>query len=620
MTRLRASLTEAARLVVTGSGWLPWILGAAVLATAVAVSTFNGYLGALAINIGIWYLLAAGLNLVVGYSGQFSAGHAMLYGFGAYAAALAIRQDVPPILALPIAAFAGGLAAFLLAVPLVRLRGPFLAMATFAAQIAFTEVAIGWGPVTNGANGLIVPNSLKLFDTSIQGPLLLGLILATCLVASVVLRNLVRYRFGRALALMQSSELAAGSVGVAIAWHRIIAFAVSGVLAGIAGFWLVQYVGFIDPSAFDLGESIALLAAVVIGGRGSTIGPWIGVTLFYLLHSLLAGFPALEALLYGLSVIVVVTVAPGGLWGLISRAFARRHTAAHREDPGTEDGGEGARLTPSGRSAEPPVVGVPIVALTAVSKWFGGLEVLSNVSFTIARPGTVSALIGPNGAGKTTLLNLLTALDAPTGGRIEVLGANVADMSSHQVAGLGVARTFQVPRLATGRTAVENVVMGMHRTLPEGFADQLVSSPRARLLERQAASEARELLAAVGLQAWWHRDVADLPHGLRRFVEVARGLASRPTVMLLDEPGAGLEQSEVDALSRVLTLAAKELGITVLVVDHNMDLVLATATQVVVLDGGHIIAQGTPQEVTADPIVQDAYLGRLTGADVGAPA
>jgi ABC-type branched-subunit amino acid transport system ATPase component len=193
-------------------------------------------------------------------------------------------------------------------------------------------------------------------------------------------------------------------------------------------------------------------------------------------------------------------------------------------------------------------------------------------------------------------------------------------MSPHQVAGLGVARTFQVPRLAAGRTAVDNVVMGMHRTLPESFAGQLVSSPRARSLERQAAAEARELLAAVGLRAWWHRDVADLPHGLRRFVEVARGLAARPAVFLLDEPGAGLEQSEVAALSNILTVAARDMGVAVLVVDHNMDLVLDTATDVVVLDAGHIIAQGSPATVTADPVVQDAYLGRLTGADVGASA
>jgi ABC-type branched-subunit amino acid transport system ATPase component len=246
--------------------------------------------------------------------------------------------------------------------------------------------------------------------------------------------------------------------------------------------------------------------------------------------------------------------------------------------------------------------------------------VLSNVTFTIPQSGTVSALIGPNGAGKTTLLNLLTALDVPTGGRIQVMGADVTDLSPHRVAGLGVARTFQVPRLAIGRSALDNVVMGMHRILPEGFADQLVSSPRARSLEQRAAADARELLAAVGLEAWWHRDVADLPHGLRRFVEVARGLACRPAVFLLDEPGAGLEQSEVAALSRILTMAARDFSVAVLVVDHNMELVLETATDVVVLDAGHIIAHGTPQAVTADPVVQDAYLGRLTGADVGVPA
>lgn len=590
-----------------------WLIATAVALLALGAVSTNAYILTIAINIGIWYLIVAGLNLLMGHAGQFSLCQAALFGTGAYTAAIVgVKLGLNPIVGLPAAVVAGALLAFAVGVPFTRLRGHYLAMATLAFQVIFSEVVTQWDDLTGGANGLIGQQPLSIAGLTITGVSLLLLIVLTDIAVFLGLRNLLSRRIGRALAAVKADELMAESFGIDAGRYRILAFVIAGAISGLAGFWFFQYLLFVDPSPFDLGASILYVAALVIGGQGTAPGPLFGVVIYYALRSVLAGAPTLEALLVGASLIGVITLAPFGAWGVLVRVGQLLRKG--KEDQRTAlvapmpEHFPAALLRP-----DPSSEGAPL-AVANVWKRFGGLEVLRDVSLAISAPGKVVSLIGPNGAGKTTLLNLITANESIDGGRIEVFSHEISNMRSRLIAAYGVARTFQVPRLSASQTVLENVLIGMHLHLRETMLSESLSTTRAQRVEREAKTLAQELLAYVGLAQAAHRPVRTLPHGPRRIVEIARALASRPRLLLLDEPAAGLTEVEIEWLATILRGLAANQGLSILLVDHRMDLVMNLSDEVVVLDSGQVICRGTPDVVRNDEAVMDAYLGRLVSA------
>ncbi len=585
-------------------------LGAALLLSAAAA---NGYLLTVAINIGLWYLVVAGLNLLMGHAGQFSLGQAALYGTGAYATAIAeTRLGVHPLLALPIAIGAGAVLAFAVGVPLTRLRGHFLAMATLAFQVVFSEVVTQWDDVTGGGNGIIGREPLSIGGVQFLGLPLLILIGVVDLAVFLALRNLVAYRTGRALAAVKSDEVMSESFGIDAGRYRVVAFVIAGGLAGLGGYFFFQHLLFIDPSPFDLGASVLLVATLVIGGQGAAAGPFLGVAVFFALHSVLAEAPSLEALLFGAALVVVVILAPFGVSGVLGRAVAR--IRGERGTLSLELGVPERQVLPAGLFEARAAGETAPLVVTGVSKSFGGLEVLKSVSLSIREPGKVLSLIGPNGAGKSTLVNLITGNEPIDAGTVEIFGRRTHGLRSREIAALGVARTFQVPRLASGQTVLENVLIGMHQHLRESLIAEALATPGVRSTERRAREEARDILSFVGLARAADQPVRTLPHGPRRIVEVARALAARPMLLLLDEPAAGLNEVEIEWLANILRACAADRGLSILLIDHRMDLVMTLSDEVVVLDAGSVIATDTPERVQKDDAVADAYLGRLVNA------
>ena len=565
----------------------------------------------------IWYLLLASLNIVQGHTGLFSLGQAALYGLGAYVTAICVtRLGVNPVVALALAMVSAALLALLVAIPFSRLRGHFLAMATLAFQAIFTQVATQWAAVTGGANGILAKGLLTIGGLQVSGPLLLILVLLTDVLFFLLLRNLTLRKTGRALAAIKADELMAESFGINSAAYKVLAFTVSGAVCGVAGFWYFWFAGFVDPGSFDLSNSIYFLTALIIGGQGTVLGPIIGDAVYYAIQLTLSNFPTRQGLLFGIALIVVVSFTPIGIAGLLSRLWHR--LIRPEEDHVIQiEAARGAVRLATAEELEPERESAPRVAplvVDSVDKAYGGVVVLRGVSFQITGSGQVFSVIGPNGAGKTTLLNLITGVDRNYGGTIRIFGQDSSRLPSRKVAALGVARTFQVPRLVLEATALENVLIGMHTALRKSLAGELAGSPGVRREDREAVERARELLGSVGLSSAAHRPVAILAHGPRRVLEVARALAARPRVLILDEPAAGLNESEVEWLGRILRAVADAHRLTVVLVDHNMDLIMNLSDEVAVLDGGVLIARGRPDAVRGDRQVQDAYLGKVSRA------
>jgi ABC-type branched-subunit amino acid transport system ATPase component/ABC-type branched-subunit amino acid transport system permease subunit len=560
----------------------------------------------------IWYLLLAGLNMLMGNTGLFHLGQAALYGVGAYAAAiLSTRYGLGMLACLPISVLAGALMAFLVAVPFARLRGHFLAMATLAFQAIFTEIVTQGTGLTGGASGILLDGVPSVFGMTITQVGLLACVLVSDILVFLVVRRVTSRRTGRALSGIKMDELMAESFAVNAARYKVAISTLNGAIAGLAGFWFFYYSGLADPSSFDVANSIFFVAALVIGGQGTRFGPILGVGVYYGMNLALANFPSEEGLLFGVVLIAVVMFTPGGLVGLISHAVRRLRTGGDGgvveiertprevEIPSQPDWGSAA----SAASAAP-------LELERVTKAYGGLEVLKDVTFDIGEPGRVIGLIGPNGAGKTTLLNLITGVDQEYGGSIRVFGQATTGLRSREVAALGVARTFQTPRLLANATGVDNILLGMHRHIRTGLPSILLPSPESRRVDKTANTLARDLLASVGLSSAADREVGILAHGPRRVLEVARALASRPRLLVLDEPAAGLDEREVEWLMTVLRGVADVHQITVLLIDHNMNLVMKLCDEVLVLDRGILISRGSAETVGRDPEVQNAYLGR----------
>jgi ABC-type branched-subunit amino acid transport system ATPase component/ABC-type branched-subunit amino acid transport system permease subunit len=583
---------------------------ALVLAGVLAAVGSNQYYVGVLSTAGIAYIVISSLNLLMGYVGVFSLGQAAFLGVGAYAAAyMTVKLGLDALAGLAVAIVAGAAVAAVIAIPFSRLRGHFLAMATLAFGGIFTELAVQLEPITGGANG-ILGKPLTAFGHQLGERELLGLIFAGDVLVFVVLLLMLRGWRGLAFAAVKRDELMAETQGVNTAAQKLLAFAISGAMCGLAGFFFFYYAGFIDPTSFGIIGSINYLSALVIGGQGYAAGPILGAATFYGINTALASFPTERALLFGAALVIVVSVSPSGLSGLIERGWRRlRSRDELRGDVAlgpAAQAGSSLHLLRRRADLRDEAAG-PIVSVSGVAKSYGGLRVLEDVSFDVPAETNIMSIIGPNGAGKTTLLNILTGVTPLTSGAVDVLGLDVTRLSSRRIAAAGVARTFQVPRLMVDKTVLENVELGMYAGSIHGEADH----HRRREDRGRAAARAREILNHVALGHVADRRVATLPHGPRRVVEIARALASGPRLLILDEPAAGLDEFELEWLNELLRSLSHEYELSVILVDHRMDLVMRLSDEIVVLHHGRVLARGNADEIRQNAEVADAYLGRV---------
>jgi ABC-type branched-subunit amino acid transport system ATPase component/ABC-type branched-subunit amino acid transport system permease subunit len=589
------------------SRWtLVWLAGTALaifLAPAVA-ETF------LLEKIARYYIIGLGLNLLVGYAGLVSLGHAGLYALGAYTSGiLSARLGLPLYLTFPIAVAVATAAGALLALPALRVRGPYLAMVTIAFGLVIEIVANRMVGLTGGPDGMSVPRP-QIGEYRLLMVDYWYLIAAVALLGQVLFNNLASARIGRTLLALRGSEVAAETVGVNVYRWKVLAFAVSAAYAGLAGAFFAHRpaTGFLNTTSFQLDDSILFLIIVILGGAGARYGPLVGAVVLAVLQEALATQAELRLIIYGAVLLLALVIAPDGIVGTIGKlpAVARLRRQPRLPDQAPVWTGVAHQLAQRDE---------PILVTRGLTKDFGGLRAVSDVDIRIM-PGNIHALIGPNGAGKSTMVNLITGIYSPTKGAILYRGLDVAALPPHQLARRGATRTFQNLQLFPNLSVLEHVLVGFHNELKAGFFHHLLRTRQALDEERRYAARALALLDVVGLRDRALAPASSLPYGDQRRLEIARALAIEPAFLLLDEPAAGVNPTEVHALSDLIE-RIRDGGVTILVIEHHMELVMGIANQIVVLDFGRKIAEGTPAEIQTNQEVIAAYLGIPDTFEIG---
>ena len=584
------STASAALKVPQARSWRGLPALAAAIFAVLAASTLaprDGYILNIIMQAATYAVGVAGLVVVLGYCGQISLAQAGFFGLGAYGVALGtVDHGLPFFVALLAGMGIATLFGLALGLASLRLGGHYLAMVTISFQQILTLVLNNWIGLTHGPDGV----------SHIPRPDVPGLglnrgdhYLALCLVVLVCVTwgiwRLKTGRLGRAMQAVRDNEIAASICGIDIFRTKVLAFGISALLGGLGGGLFAGAFAYISPDQFSFGESIVLLTMALLGGVQSPFGALLGTGLLVILPEWLRFLKQVYLAVYGAAVILIMVFLPDGLWGFVAK-----------------------RLRRTGPPIEGAVTPLPLLGQTGVesdeqvlrieglAKHFGGLKALDGVDIAVRR-GTVHALIGPNGSGKSTFINVTTGLYRPTAGRIYLAGRDVTGTAPHERTRAGLARTFQNIRVFRGLTVLENVMVGAERP-----GNDIAEQP-ALVVERALAA-----LDFVGLRADANRLVGTLSYGHQRYAEIARALAGNPQVVLLDEPAAGLNMTEKHELGLLLR-RLKGHGLTILIVDHDMNLVEQVADHITVLNFGRRIADGGPRDVLSHPDVIAAYLG-----------
>jgi len=561
----------------------------------------KNYIVDVALSIVTYGILGLGLNIVVGYAGLLDLGFAAFFAIGAYTTALlethlglTFWETIPAALLLT------SIAGIIIGYPTLRLRSDYLAIVTLGfgeiVRITVTNLDITGGP--DGLYGINPADVLGHDLTSPKSVYALGLVFLAVVLVFVI--RLGRSRLGRAWTSLREDESAAEAVGVPTLRVKMLAYVMGALVGGLGGSLFAARFGAIDPTSFTYAQSVSILIIVVLGGRGSIPGVLLGAVIVAGLPEALRFIHLWREFAFAIALILLMLLRPQGLW-----PARLRHIAA----PSEAEAEAMAHAAPAEQIAE-RVAGEPEILLEAqqLSRAFGGLRAVSDVSFTVHR-GEILSIIGPNGAGKTTVFNCLTGVIPPSSGTILWNGRPLARLAPHRVVARGLARTFQGIRLFDNMTVFENVLVGMDHRFHLPVLAEMLALPRAQHETALHYAAARRWLEFVGLSDQAGLRAGDLAYGDQRRLEIARALASQPQLLLLDEPAAGMNPTEKQSLMGLIR-GIRDLGTTVLLIEHDMLLVMGVSDRVIVMDRGQVIADGAPETVRANPRVIEAYLGR----------
>lgn len=580
----------------------------AIVMAAVASTWLTPYFSGLALTAIVFAILGLSVNIVYGYLGYLSFGHAGFFGLGAYGAGLLyVHLGMPFSLAAPIAlalpVILGGLIGF----ASLRVGGAYFAIATLAAAEILRLTSTSWVSLTRGPLGIVVPQpGIDWLDQVgfqfYQYHLWIGIASLTLVLAG--LRKLMASPVGRSWLAIRESTALAESVGIPTLRVRVVAIALSGGLAGLAGVLMVPKVLVLSPDLFNASYSAIGLLIVILGGRGTLVGPLIGGVVFAVLPETLRAIDEYRMIIFAALLLVAVRVQSNGIAALLAPLVRRLQPPSSWP---TQAALSGAAVTPAPCGAAPSKTGEAVLRVHRLEKFYEGVRAVDGSNFDVQQQ-EIFGVIGPNGAGKTTLLKLVSGFERPTSGEVQAFGQRIANLAPHQLAAMGVVRTFQHTELYRGLSVAENVMTGTYLVGHVSLWHSMFGGKPQRQSEAERAEVASRAMQMVGL--FDKRDVRadELSYGEQKLLSIALALAAGPRLLLLDEPAAGLNHPEADQLQVVLQ-RLRDAGLTIVLVDHNLKLMMSICDRMLVVNHGVPITVGTPQQVSNDPQVREAYLG-----------